>query len=133
MMRYYLLNDDRTIREVEMMDWGMRIELGNLNQRNVGDDDIQDYRISTKFIGIDTTPAFILEQAPDMPPRPFETMVLGPDITAVIARVSTWQQADALHTGIVTILRSLARDAGPLTRSYIELTSTAILRGIERK
>jgi hypothetical protein len=130
-MRYYLLNDDRTAREVSLAEWMTAAELvANIERRDVGDDQIQDFRISSKFIGIDTTDAFL---GPDAPPRPFECFVFGPSIEAVMGRFSSWDEAKSFHTALVDLVRQFADEGQRIDHLHIDLALRSVRRQLRRQ
>ena len=136
MTRHYVLNEDgKTYRQIPlfedpraMMEFGMQLLYDEA--RNVGDDELDGYRISTKFIGIDTTPSFVLKEKPDTPPRVFETMVFGPDAMDVLGRFSTWEQADLFHVSIIGFLTSWRASGKAINANVIEMASGAMRRKV---
>jgi hypothetical protein len=119
MMRYYLLNDDRTIREVDdMIHWAEGSGLvAGAERRNVGDDEIQGYRVSTKFIGIDTTPLGMKR-----PPRPFETMIFGPHgYTEIFGRWPSWDEAERMHAALMSCIRLIEMAGEEVTPRRMDL------------
>jgi len=119
MMRYYLLNDDRTFREVDdMIHWAEGSGLvAGAERRNVGDDELQGYRVSTKFIGLDTTPLGM-----NRPPRPFETMIFGPHgYTEVFGRWTSWAEAERMHATLMSYIFVNQVTGQQITRSRMDL------------
>jgi hypothetical protein len=119
MMRYFLLNDDRTIREVDdMMHWAESAGLvAGAERRNVGDDEIQGFRVSTKFIGIDTTPLGM-----NRPPRPFETMIFGPHgYTEIFGRWPSWDEAERMHAALMSCIRLIEMAREEVTPHLMDL------------
>lgn len=122
-MRLYLLNDDHTLTEVDELGWAMRASLTEgIERRNVGEDEISGWRISTKFIGIDMTPLFFLARMPDAPPRVYECAVFDPEGDVyVMGRPCTWDEARALHQHVVEALRVLEAGSVELTHAAINI------------
>lgn len=86
----YCLNEDKTYRVCTAEEWIEQLE--HLD-RNVGDDIINNYHVSTLWFGIDYNHL-------DGVPLLFETMVfdkVGVDTDIYMMRYSTWEQAVEGH------------------------------------
>lgn len=86
----YFLNEDKTYRQCEVLEWGMQFETMN---RHVGDDVIDDKHVSTVWLGLD-------HNYFGGSPLLLETMVFdgpcgGRDIYC--ERYSTWDEAVEGH------------------------------------
>ena len=91
---YYLLNDDRTTKQVPPMAWALGFETADrvVEKTNVGDAEV-----STVFLGID-------HQFGEGPPILFETMIFGGEHDEEMWRYSTWDEAKAGHSHVVSLL-----------------------------
>ena len=91
---YYLLNDDRTTEQVPMMVWALGFERAD---RVVGKTTIGDAEVSTVFLGMD-------HRFGEGPPLLFETMIFGGEHDEEMWRYSTWDEAKAGHSHVVSLL-----------------------------
>ena len=88
-MKYYL-NEDKTYRPAELMEWAEQFE--NMN-RHVGSDMVDGKRVSTVWLGLDHS--FGGDK-----PMLFETMVFSehePHTDIYMERYSTWDEAVEGH------------------------------------
>lgn len=123
-VKHFLLNDDgRTYREIDMFGGGQNkfvefaLQLADGASRDVGDDEIQGYRVSTKFIGIDTTPLGM-----NRPPRPFETMIFGPHgYTEIFGRWPSWDEAERMHAALMSCIRLIEMAREEVTPHLMDL------------
>lgn len=124
-MRHYLLNDDRTIREVSMLEWAEGADLiEGVQRRDVGDEDIAGYRVSTKFIGIDMTPSFLRLRVPNTPPRVFECAIFDQEGNPyIVDRPSSWDEAAKVHQRVCDSLRALQTNGIEITRAMLAIVS----------
>lgn len=94
---YWILDDDRRpVKVSDVLTWGRWYERDEA--RNVGDEVINDARISTKFLGID-------HRWSEGPPVLFETMIFGGEHDGYQERCSTWKQAEAEHEKACALVR----------------------------
>ena len=91
---YYLLNGDRTTKQVPMMVWALWFET---TDRVVEKTNIDDVEVSTVFLGID-------HRFGGGPPLLFETMIFGGEHDEEMWRYSTWDEAKAGHSHAVSLL-----------------------------
>jgi hypothetical protein len=135
-IRLYLLNDDHTLTEVDQLEWAARGNLvEDVERRNVSEDEIAGWRVSTKFIGIDMTPSFFFTRDPDLPPRVFECAVFDPDGDIyVMGRPSSWDEAEAMHQHVCEAMRVLvsADDDGGISHAAINIVRGSLRYGSAR-
>ncbi len=93
-MTKYYLNEDKTYRPAELMEWAMQFEqLSQEHKRHVGNDMIDGLHISTVWLGLD-------HNYFGGRPLVFETMIFdtptgGNDIYC--ERYTTWEEAEEGH------------------------------------
>ena len=85
-MTHYFLNEDHTYRPCGVMEWAQQFESAN---RHVAEDFINDYRISTVWMGINIHNFD--------PPLVFETMIFRHGKEVYLTRSSTWDEAKKTH------------------------------------
>lgn len=93
---HYIL-EGREVKPVDLMTWARWME-GHLNGRHVGNDLIGDVRVSTVFLGLD-------HSFGEGPPLLFETMVFGGEHDGWQDRYTTWEQALAGHSSVLSAIR----------------------------
>jgi 20S proteasome alpha/beta subunit len=101
-VRYYLLNEDKTVRVVEdVLEWAKSHERRDSN-RFVANTEIGPYRVSTVFLGLDHNHGMGR-------PHIFETMVFGSGNydEQDQARYSTYQEAIDGHDAMCNKVRVL--------------------------
>lgn len=91
----YFLNDDKTYRPCDVIEWGMQFEHMN---RHVGDDLVDGNRVSTVWLGTDHN-YFGGE------PLLLETMVFRGREDIYMRRYTTWEQAVEGHKKAVQWVR----------------------------
>jgi hypothetical protein len=91
-MMHYFLNEDHTVRECSLMEWGKQIQEMSINHtKHVAEDMINGNHISTVWLGLD-------HNYYGGPPLLFETMVFGQDGNDVyMDRYYTWDEAIEGH------------------------------------
>jgi hypothetical protein len=88
MTHHYFLNEDHTYRPCELMEWAKQFETID---RHVGEDDVDNHRISTVWLGLD-------HNYWGGPPLVFETMVFKPNGEEnYCVRYTTWDEAVGGH------------------------------------
>jgi hypothetical protein len=89
--RYYILNDDKTIRPVkDVLTWARWFE-DRLDRRVVAHTMIDEVFVSTIFLGLDHNFRY------KGPPIVFETMIIGGEHDRFQSRSSTWDEALRMH------------------------------------
>lgn len=89
MSRHFYLNEDHTYKPCDLMTWAKQFEE---LERHVAEDEINGYRISTVWLGLDHNYYNTGE------PLVFETMVFNPSgEDKYCMRYSTWEQAETGH------------------------------------
>ncbi len=93
-MSKYYLNEDKTYRPADLMEWAEQFEeLSKKDERHVGDDIILGKHVSTVWLGLDHN---LHRGAPHV----FETMIFSehePRTDIYMDRYSTWDEAVAGH------------------------------------
>lgn len=91
-MSRYILVGHESIEEPDILKWGRWFETANrtVNKTYISDD----VEVSTVFLGLDYS-------FDDGPPLLFETMVFGGEHDQDCERVSTWDEAEAMHKLVV--------------------------------
>jgi hypothetical protein len=88
MSRHYFLNPDHTYSPCDLLTWARQFESEN---RQVADDEINGYRVSTVWLGTD-------HNYGAGHPLVFETMIFNPaGKDNYLVRYTTWDQAVAGH------------------------------------
>lgn len=101
MSRHYFLNPDKSYRPCDLMTWANQFELGE--GRHVGDDDINDCRVSTIWLGTDYNYW-------GGPPLLLETMVFKNDSSIYCKRYTTWAEAEAGHQEAIQWVKNGCKD-----------------------
>ena len=84
---HFFLNEDHTYRPCGLMEWGKQLQT---MERHVADDQINDCRVSTIWLGTD-------HNHWGGPPLVFETMIFKEGSDIYCERYTTWQEAEAGH------------------------------------
>jgi hypothetical protein len=87
--RYYLLNEDKTLRRVSSKDWAHWFEADRMH-RQMANHVIGGVRVSTVFLGVDHGDG-------TGPPVVFETMIFGGPYNDYQDRYSTYEDAMKGH------------------------------------
>jgi hypothetical protein len=99
-MRWYKINDDKTTELLSDYTKLTDIDFESVHRR-VGDDTVDDQRISTVFLTMDHN--WSTEE--DAVPILFETMIFGGPYDTEMWRYSTYDEAKAGHDRIVNCLK----------------------------
>ena len=97
----YILNDDHTFTEVDLMTWATAFEGrrdGDHDHWRVARDVIDGVVVSTVFMGLD-------HQFGEGPPILFETMIFGGTLDDYQERYATWEQAEAGHKRAIELVK----------------------------
>ena len=97
-MNWYRINDDKTTEQLPEGTYPSAEDCINENRR-VGDDTVNDFRVSTVFLQLDHN------WGPVGQPLLFETMIFGGQYDLDMWRYSTWHEAKAGHDSIVNCLK----------------------------
>lgn len=95
MSEHYVLNDDHSVREAELMEWV--VAFNDMDRRRVALDKIGNASVSTVFLGLD-------HSFGDGPPLIFETLISGGEHDQEMWRYSTWDEAVAGHKAAVELV-----------------------------
>lgn len=94
---YYILDGHEPKPVNDVIEWA---EKGFGPNRQVGDTDVGDVRVSTVFLGLDH------DTLGKGPPILFETMVFGGIHDQWMDRCATWDEAVAMHARAVEMVKS---------------------------
>jgi hypothetical protein len=97
-MNWYKINDDKTTEQLPEGTYPSYEDCTDENRR-VGDNTVNDIRVSTVFIQLDHN------WDPDGQPLLFETMIFGGEYDNDMWRYTTWNEAKAGHERIVNCLK----------------------------
>jgi hypothetical protein len=97
-MNWYKINDDKTTEQLPKGTYPSYADCTDENRR-VGDNTVNDIRVSTVFIQLDHN------WDPDGQPLLFETMIFGGEYDNDMWRYTTWNEAKAGHERIVNCLK----------------------------
>jgi hypothetical protein len=97
-MNWYKINDDKTTEQLPEGTYPSYADCTDENRR-VGDDTVNDFRVSTVFLQLDHN------WDPDGQPLLFETMIFGGKYDNDMWRYTTWNEAKAGHERIVNCLK----------------------------
>jgi hypothetical protein len=100
MIRWYNINDDKSI-ELLPVDHKFNDKYFNDANRRVGDDTVDDQRVSTVFLYMDHNWSEDGTHTPIL----FETMIFGGEYDQEMWRYSTYDEAKAGHDRIVNCLK----------------------------
>lgn len=103
---YYTLDDNNNTVRCDLDEWG---KLYNTNEgqdrRRVAFDKIDDYEISTVFLGLDHSHGFSKK------PLLFETMVFGKEPgDGYLTRCATWKDAEEMHKTAIQWIKDGCKD-----------------------
>lgn len=106
-MNWYRINDDKT---TEKLPEGVYPSASDCepDNRRVGDNTVNDWRVSTVFLQLDHN------WDPDGKPILFETMIFGGEYDQEMWRYPTWEEAKAGHDRIVNCLQQGINPNQPL-------------------
>lgn len=101
-MKHWILDDEgNPAEEPDLIKWSMWFESA-YDKRHVGDDEIDDVRISTVFLGIDHN------YSDDGPPILFETIIFGGEHDEFQKRYATRELALDGHQRTVEMVKGKA-------------------------
>lgn len=98
-MKWYKINEDHTTEPYPEGEYPLTGDFSSSLKR-VGDDIIEDQRVSTVFLHMDHNMGFEDER-----PVLFETMIFGGEYNEEMWRYCTWDEAKAGHDRIVNCLK----------------------------
>lgn len=98
MSKFAILDKDKNVVPCSFEEWAPFFE--DMDNRRVGHDVINGYRVSTVFLGSD-------HSFGEGPPLWFETLFDGPGIDEEIFRYTTWDEAWEAHRTIVQALEKV--------------------------
>lgn len=114
----YFRLDGRRVVKCSMMEWAQWFEHAAIEERRVALDRVEEYEISTVFLGLDHS---IFEGVSHI----FETAVFDPSGEVdVMKRYATYEAAERGHGEVVDSMRVLERNGMEITRAML-----AIVRG----
>ncbi len=106
MMDYYNLDENNNCVQCTLQEWAdlYEIETGQ-DRRRVGFDKVDDYEISTVFLGLDHGGRFSSK------PLLFETMIFGKgDGDGYQTRCTTWKEAEEMHQNAIQWVNDGCKD-----------------------
>lgn len=98
-MTHYYLNDDHTYHQCGLMEWAKQFET---TDRRVDEDFIDDFRISTVWMGINIHDF--------EPPLVFETMIFKGGKSIYCACCSTWNEAKEQHETALRWIKNACKE-----------------------
>ena len=113
--RMFKLDGHEVVACDDEMDWAMW-NFGPDQNRHVGDETVDGYRVSTVFLGW-------VHGIAEGPPLLFETMIFSPEgAPYALDRYCTWEEAEAGHARMLQLLREeLERTSGEAQTVVAEL------------
>lgn len=114
--RLYILSGHHAVKAKNLLEWSIFMEKGD---RRVALDEIEDFSVSTVFLGVDN--ASTASEAAEGDPSLFETAVfVGDSVVHTIQRYFTWAEAEAGHQEVCDAMRAAAIEAQGATQGIVD-------------